>query len=281
MLIIKERIIVNKWSESCRKQHLSIGFVPTMGALHEGHISLIRRARELCDVVICSIFVNPTQFNDSADFALYPVTTENDIEMLTVAGADCLFMPTTDDVYNTDTSWPDKYQLGALEAILEGPFRPGHFQGVCKVVHRLLAYVKPDILLLGRKDFQQCIVVQKLIDDFSLPVQLEIVSTLRESNGLAMSSRNMRLSDEQKIQAGVIFQALKELKKRIRPGSLAHLKQTAKEMLVQAGLQPDYVEIVFADNFTIAEEWDGHQKLVALIAAFLDKVRLIDNAEIS
>ena len=255
----------------------SIGFVPTMGALHKGHLSLLEKCKENCDITICSIFINPTQFNNAEDFKKYPVTLENDIYLLEKKGCDILFLPEVSEMYPEGIVSKKHFDLGYLENILEGKFRPRHFQGVCQVVERLLQIVAPTYLFLGQKDYQQCMVIKKLLEIENLNIELIICKTLREKSGLAMSSRNLRLNEEQREQAADIYKTLMDLKQKIKPGSISHLKKEAKEYLSNKNIKPDYVEIAEAGNLKAIEEWDGTTELVALVAAFIGDVRLIDN----
>lgn len=253
------------------------GFVPTMGALHPGHISLITKAKEENELVICSIFVNPTQFNNSKDFEKYPSTIEIDIDMLEKAGCDIIFLPSVTEIYPDGINDQQHYELGYLETLLEGKFRPGHFQGVCQVVDRLLKIVQPQNLYLGQKDYQQCMVIKKLVAITGAKTELIICPTLRENDGLAMSSRNMRLTAEERQQAVKIFETLSFIKKEIRNGYLEDLKQRASDYLSGEGFVVDYVEIADAETLQLVENWNGKTKLVALAAVFLNEVRLIDN----
>lgn len=277
MILFKKATDINSYLQQCRQTGKSIGFVPTMGALHQGHLSLIGSAKQACAVTVCSIFVNPTQFNDVKDFENYPSTIETDIDALEKAGCDVLFLPSVLEMYPTGTQNVQTYQLGYLETVLEGKFRPGHFQGVCLVVHRLLNIIAADQLYLGQKDYQQCMVIKRLIELENIKTSVNICPTLRESSGLAMSSRNMRLGDDERKQALTIFETLSYLKNDIRPGNLTGLKKLAVNNLTGAGFKVDYVEIADAANLEIIEHWDGHKKLVAVAAAFLGDVRLIDN----
>ncbi len=279
MILYKKSNDLHNWLESQRKKGNKIGFAPTMGALHEGHISLIRSSGKDNEVTVSSIFVNPTQFNDPKDFEKYPVTIEKDIQLLEEAGCDVLFLPSVDEMYPHGLHPKEHYDLGYLETILEGKFRPGHFQGVCMVVHRLLDIVKPDNLYLGQKDYQQCMVIKKLIELKGMQnrIKLNIAPTLREKDGLAMSSRNMRLSETERRTAPTIFQCLAMIKEKIKAGPLDTLIEEAHSMLVKAGFKPDYVEIADASDLSTIRNWNGRQKPVALIAAFLNEVRLIDN----
>ena len=257
----------------------SIGFVPTMGALHQGHLSLLDQSLQQTDVTVCSIFVNPTQFNDPKDFEKYPITTSTDVELLLKAGVQVLFLPSVVEIYPEGTQNQPHYDLGFLETVLEGKYRPGHFQGVCQVMHRLLNIVDADHLFMGQKDYQQCMVISKLIELMGKAgrIKINICPTLREPDGLAMSSRNMRLNGEERLVAPVIFKTLGIIKENLRPGDLRQLKAIATQVLTDAGFKPDYVEIADAGDLTLLNEWDGKQKLVALVAAFLNEVRLIDN----
>ncbi len=271
------------------KRHLSIlkgkglliGFVPTMGALHEGHLSLIRNCRSAADVTVCSIFVNPTQFNDKADFDKYPITTSKDIQLLIKEDTDILFLPSVDEIYPNGISSNQYYDLGYLETILEGAHRPGHFQGVCQVVHRLLDIVEPDRMFLGQKDYQQCMVLKKLIELINVPTEIIIANTVRESSGLAMSSRNLRLSEEEKQKATAIYTTLLNIQNSIPSKSLSDIKKESTTTLLNNGFNKiDYITIADANtlhpisnNAGLTEE----KQLVALIAAFMGEVRLIDN----
>lgn len=259
----------------------NIGFIPTMGALHEGHISLIATSKQVNAVTVCSIFVNPTQFNDAKDFENYPSTIEKDIDALEKAGCDVLFLPSVSEMYPDGTQNAHHYDLGYLETLLEGKYRPGHFQGVCLVVHRLLTIIPADELYLGQKDYQQCMVIKKLTELEHISSHINICPTLRETGGLAMSSRNMRLRDDERKRALTIFETLSYIKNNVKPGALAELKQAAANKLTNAGFRVDYVEIADADNLDIINTWDGQKKLVALAAAFLGEVRLIDNLLLS
>lgn len=277
MILLKKASDITAYLLKKQQAGQNIGFVPTMGALHQGHISLIATSIQANSVTVCSIFVNPTQFNDAKDFENYPSTIEKDIDALEKAGCDVLFLPSVLEMYPHGTQNAHHYDLGYLETVLEGKFRPGHFQGVCLVVHRLLTIVPADELYLGQKDYQQCMVIKKMTQLEHISSHINICPTLRETGGLAMSSRNMRLSNDERKQALTIFETLSYLKSNVKSGSLTELKQAAVNKLTNAGFRVDYVEIAEADNLDIINTWDGHKKLVALAAAFLREVRLIDN----
>ena len=249
-----------------------------MGALHSGHLTLVERSAAQCDVTVCSIFVNPAQFNDPNDYARYPNRLGNDIKMLEAANATVLFLPSAEDIYPDGTAGLETYDLGYLGTILEGKFRPGHFQGVCQVMKRLLDAVQPHQLFMGQKDYQQCMVVEKLLADAKFDdVRLVKCPTLRERNGLAMSSRNLRLTPEERDKAGLIYATLVHVKNSIRPGDLRDLKNDAASRLEKEGIRVDYFEIADAVTLKLADEWNGTVRLVALAAAFVGEVRLIDN----
>ena len=282
MILFKKKKDLQAWLTGQKQKGLSVGFVPTMGALHEGHIYLINSAKKGNDIAIASIFVNPAQFNDPKDFEKYPVNIEKDIYLLEQEGCDVLFLPSIDEIYPPYENKDDYYDLGYLETVLEGKFRPGHFQGVCKVMNRLLKIVLPDDLYMGQKDYQQCMVIKKLIELSHFTTQLHICPTLREKEGLAMSSRNLRLTHEQKEKALAIHQSLLFIKKELNNKPIDELKLTAQQKLQGAGFAKiDYVEIANAENLSLINEWDGKTPLVALIAAFMGEIRLIDNMIIS
>lgn len=279
MLIIKRKSdLVHYLSREAFKGK-NIGFVPTMGALHQGHLSLIQQSNAASDLTIVSIFVNPTQFNDPADFDKYPVTIEQDIYQLEHIGCDVLFLPAVSEIYpeGLQASKMQHYDLGYLETVFEGKYRPGHFQGVCQVVHRLLDIVRPDVLYMGQKDYQQCMVISKLLQLISCPAKLVIGNTLREPDGLAMSSRNMRLSDEERTMATGIYNTLTYIKENIRPGSTSVIIDEGLKMLEQNGFNADYLAVADANNLTPLPYWDGKTDIVIITAAYLGSVRLIDN----
>lgn len=281
MIIFKKRIDISNYIVNHKKTTGKIGFIPTMGALHKGHITLIEASKKTDTLTICSIFVNPTQFNNTADFETYPVTIEKDIDLLEKAGCNVLFLPSVDEIYPADSSTTLPYELGFIETVLDGKYRPGHFQGVCNVVKRLLDIVQPNMIYLGQKDYQQCMVIKKLIELIQSPTQIIVCPTLRESDGLAMSSRNMRLTPVERIKAVRISEVLLFIKQQIKPGNLEDLKKRSINYLTNEGYKVDYVEIAKATNLRLVQNWDGKTKLVALVAAFLNEVRLIDNRIVS
>ena len=276
MIIFKKSADLVAYLKNQRKSGHGTGFVPTMGALHAGHISLIKASLAATDLTICSIFVNPRQFNDPKDFEKYPVTIEKDIRLLEQQGADILFLPAGEEIYPKEDI-PEKYELGSLETILEGQYRPGHFQGVCQVMNRLLNRVRPDHLFMGQKDFQQCLVVKQLISGMKFPLKFHIVPTIREPQGLAMSSRNSRLSVDQRKNANAIYEALSYIRDHLTPGDLTLLLEKAHDKLDAARFKTDYIATARVKDLQPVRNWDGKEKIIALIAAFQGEVRLIDN----
>ena len=276
MILFKRAADLAVWLEKQRSSGKRIGFVPTMGALHDGHISLITISKRSTDWKVCSIFVNPTQFNDPADFTKYPITLEKDIPMLEQAGVDVLFLPAVGEMYPDGTRGLETYDLGPLETLLEGKYRPGHFQGVAQVMRRLLEKVRPDDLFMGSKDYQQCMVVQRLLGIMGLPAKLHRCPIIREADGLAMSSRNVRLSPEQRANATAIFRALTAIKTGFSAQPFPTLIDNANHILEAAGFRIDYVSIADAQTLE-AVPGPSPNGTVALIAAFQGDVRLIDN----
>ncbi len=252
-----------------------VGFVPTMGALHLGHISLIEKARAENDIVVCSIFVNPTQFNNLSDLKNYPRTPENDKQLLINAGCNILFSPQIEEMY------PEKdnrvFDLGGLDKVMEGAHRPGHFNGVAQIVSKLFDAVSPDRAYFGKKDFQQLAIIKYITKQLNLPIQIIPCETLRENDGLAMSSRNVRLNEEERKQAVQLSKVLFFTKENSEKLSVSELKHEAYKMLSAFDLiKTEYFEI--ADSETLEPvEIIRPDKTVACIAAFVGNVRLIDN----
>lgn len=276
MIVFRKAEALTDYIQQQKATGSRIGFVPTMGALHGGHLSLIGLSKQSDSLTLCSIFVNPTQFNNPDDFKHYPVTIEKDIEQLLQSGCDVLFLPSVEEIYPQGYV-PRRYDLGSLETVLEGKFRPGHFQGVCQVVDRLLTIVQPTVLYLGQKDYQQCAVIQTLVNNEHKreEIEIKIAPTLREADGLAMSSRNLRLNKEQRAKAPQLYQALLYAKQNLSTHPLAQIKTEATKRLTEKGFAVDYFEIADAGTLQSAEDKAG--KLIALVAAHLDSIRLIDN----
>lgn len=276
MILFKKAIALSHRLDEARKSGQTIGFVPTMGALHEGHEALLKVCKEAADIVVCSIFVNPTQFNNATDFKLYPNTIEADMERLLKDGCDVLFLPETGEIYPAGYK-TKHYDLGNLETIWEGQHRPGHFQGVCQAVDRLLSVVAPQLFFLGQKDYQQCMVLRRMLAATGREsIAVKIVPTKREKSGLAMSSRNLRLTADQRDKAVAIYKTLVYLKDRITQKPVVDLIQEGMGFLKSSGFDVDYVAIADANDLSAVENIKN-KKVVALIAATIGGVRLIDN----
>lgn len=250
------------------------GFVPTMGALHAGHLSLLRRAQEDDQLTIVSIFVNPAQFNDPADLARYPRTLDSDLDMLYADGCDVVFAPGTEEIYPVGET-QEAIPLNGLDERMEGIFRPGHFTGVARVVRRLLDLVKPQRLYMGQKDFQQFAIVHSMIHALGYPVSLIMCPTVREPDGLAMSSRNLFLEGEMRTRAPEIYRTLLYAAGSYTRGSREEMERQCLQKLTEAGLQPEYFEIV--DGETLQPASAESQYVVACCAVRAGDVRLIDN----
>ncbi len=277
MLIFKTVADLQSWLRSKRRERASIGFVPTMGALHDGHISLVRLAKRSGDTVVASIFVNPTQFNDPADLEKYPRTPGRDLEMLLRANCNAVFMPSVEEVYPPGLDLRVRIDLDQLDLVMEGAFRPGHFEGMMTVVKRLLDIVQPDHLYMGQKDFQQLTIVANMIWQLGLDVQLIMVHTIRERDGLAMSSRNARLSSAERRLAPVIFKTLEWARDQAYLQPLQQVAAAALDQLAAAGFRPEYFEIVDGHTLLPVDDLSDADTVVACVAAWLGNVRLIDN----
>ncbi len=278
MVIFKKNNDINIYISAQVANGRSIGFVPTMGALHAGHLSLIKKAKEDGTLAVCSIFVNPTQFNDKKDLEKYPVSTEADIELLISAGCDVLYMPDVEEIYPGGAANTKTFDFGYLDTILEGAKRPGHFKGVGQVVARLLDIIKPAKLYLGQKDYQQCMVITKLTEMMGLQeMEVVICPTMRESDGLAMSSRNRRLTEPQRVVAAIIYQCLVSIQSKQHIGSFAVVKKECEDLLSAKGFEPDYVALADARNLKLLDNYNTDTPMVALIAAKIGEIRLIDN----
>ena len=277
MVVFKYSKYLRKYLEHIRSEGLSTGFVPTMGALHAGHLSLISQSRKNADITVCSIFVNPVQFNNKDDFQKYPSSIENDILLLEESGCDILFMPDEQEIYPDEASKIKHFEIGPIENILEGKFRPGHFRGVCNVVEKLLKITEPSHLFLGQKDYQQCLIVSKLIKLLNLNIKVSICPIIREADGLAMSSRNLRLNENERKTAAKLHESLNNIKTRLPLENFLRLKQSAISDLEKKGFRIDYLEMANADDLELLENINGNYNAILLIAAFLNDVRFIDN----
>ena len=260
-----------------KKNGVSIGFVPTMGALHKGHLSLVRKAKRENDLVIVSIFVNPTQFNDKKDLEKYPRTLESDISLLLTARADVVFTPAASEIYPDGDQKGKDIDLGGLDSYMEGAFRPGHFIGVAQVVKRLLDIVTPDRLYMGQKDFQQFTIIAHMIRTQKIKTDLVVCKILREPNGLAMSSRNERLSKETREKAGIIYKTLQSVKKYQSTKSVSELENYGMKRLKVDPFKPEYLTICNGYTLKPVNDIAKSPYVVACVAVWADGVRLIDN----
>jgi pantoate--beta-alanine ligase len=257
-------------------KRISIGFVPTMGALHEGHLSLIKQAKTETDYAVCSIFVNPIQFNNKTDLQKYPRDLDRDITLLETANCDLLFHPSEAEMYPEPIK--EVFDFGNLDKVMEGKFRPGHFNGVAIVVKKLFEIIKPDKAYFGLKDYQQLAIIKKVVRDFKLTVEIIACPTLREEGGLAMSSRNQLLSEADRKQATMIHEALLMVKAQAGHSTISEIKEYIEQLFLKStNTKLEYFEI--ADMITLEpiEDWKQTHQVVACIAVYFGKVRLIDN----
>ncbi len=260
---------------SLRQKGQTIAFIPTMGALHQGHLSLVERGMQECDHCVTSIFVNPTQFNQAADLDKYPRDLQGDVDLLSTLGDSIVYAPTVEDVYPTDIDTSVDLDLGSLATAMEGEFRPGHFDGVVQVVNRLLNIVKPEALIMGQKDFQQFAIIKYMIQQLNIPTQLIMGETMRTETGLAMSSRNRRLSDRGRETAADIYRMLCYARDMYGITPLPLLLQEAKVSL-HPDFEIEYLTIADADTL-IPLDQASTKPAVICTAAFLEGIRLIDN----
>lgn len=278
MEIFKTKASLQAYLQEARSTGQKIALIPTMGALHEGHLSLLNYAKPISDIRVCSIFVNPTQFNDPKDLEKYPRPIENDIRLLESVDCDILFLPSVDEMY------PDKNEawhldLGELDQIWEGEKRPGHFQGVTQVVYKLFTLVQPDIACFGQKDFQQVMVIKRMIAMKDLAIQLAICPIIRDQDGLALSSRNARLSEAGKRTALALSRSLQYVKDHIHDAiPLAEIKDKALQILTDTdGLSVEYFALCESSTLKEVDHIDFSKQHVALVTAWVEGVRLIDN----
>jgi len=280
MELIQDLTILRRRVRAWRQAGDQIALVPTMGNLHRGHLRLVQEARAYAQRTVVSIFVNPLQFGPQEDFAAYPRTLERDRELLEIEGTDLLFAPSVSTVYPRTPEEQTRVEVPGLSDILCGARRPGHFVGVATVVCKLFNMVQPDLAAFGEKDFQQLLVIRRMTEDLCLPVGILGVPTVREADGLALSSRNSYLLPEERAQAPAVRRALGHAADRLRAGlGFAETEQRAVQELQEAGLRPDYVSVRRAADLAPPEPTDSD--LVVLAAAWLGKARLIDNLRVS
>ncbi|HON51579.1 MAG TPA: pantoate--beta-alanine ligase [Bacteroidales bacterium] len=276
MIICKNRTDLQSVITKIKAQGKSLGFVPTMGALHQGHISLIHQSVQTCDITCASIFVNPTQFNNPHDLQTYPRTLDSDIAMLNEAGCDIVFVPEVIDMYPQGTQHIESYNFGSLERVMEGAFRPGHFNGVAIIVKRLFDLIPADTAFFGLKDYQQVAIIRALVEQEKIPVRIVACPTVREPDGLAMSSRNMRLNAEQRKQAVEISKTLFTVQALVGKKSVDDVKKFVIDTLNSVPLlSVEYFEIVHQNTLQPIQNWN--EPAVACVAVNVGDVRLIDN----
>ena len=276
MKVLKSKKTLIDYVERQREMGKKIGFAPTMGALHEGHLSLYKAAKKENDEVISSIFVNPTQFNNPDDFQKYPKTLEKDIELLEKAGVDAVYVPNVEEMY-PDGLNSKKYDFDGLENEMEGKYRPGHFDGVGTIVEELFRQVQPHNAYFGEKDYQQLAIIKKMVEKTKLPVKIHGVPTLREEDGLAMSSRNVRLTETQRKEATIIYETLEKVKEWFKVLSVEEIKLRVLEIFRNSNFELEY--FVIADEKTLKETdfFYKDKNYRAFIVAYAGDVRLIDN----
>lgn len=270
---------IQRFVEEKHNLGLKVGFVPTMGALHEGHISLINRAKKENDIVVCSVFVNPIQFNNPADLEKYPRTPEKDIEKLEQAGCDAVFMPTAEEMYPDKVE--DHYDFGDIEHVMEGACRPGHFNGVAIVVRKLFEIVNPNKAYFGEKDFQQLAIIKKMVRDLNMNLEIVPCPIVREIDGLAMSSRNVRLNEAERAIAPKIFATLNDSISKKDVMSPSEMKKYTLDKYAEIKeFDVEYVEITDEINLKSLENWNECDHARIFVALQLGPVRLIDNVRI-
>ncbi len=260
-----------------RRKEQTIGFTPTLGALHSGHLQLMRQSQATCDVSVCSIFVNPTQFNDPGDLKKYPRTLAADRRLLESIDMDYLFNPLADEVYPKGLGTTVDIDFGELDKVMEGAMRPGHYEGVAQVVKRLLDMVRPTHLFMGQKDFQQFTIIQHMIDVLRLPIKLVVCPTVREEDGLAMSSRNRRLPAGTRAKAPILYKTLLAAKENYPTMPIADLERECIGALTFDEFKPEYFSIVDGHTLQPVKDVKDHDYIVACTAVWAGDVRLIDN----
>lgn len=266
--------------EHAKQNSQVVGFVPTMGALHQGHASLIQQAKLQCDFVVCSIFVNPTQFNNQADLVNYPKTEKQDQQLLSKTGCDLLFMPSTEAIY-PNNYFGKTFNFGSLETVMEGKHRPGHFAGVAAVVNRLFDIITPDFAFFGEKDYQQLLIVKELAKNNHPNTKIVPVPIVREKDGLAMSSRNLRLSEPFRKESTILYHTLLQCKNWLGKHSIKTIKEKVVDIFEDSNLELEYFEIANANTLNILSDKDEKANCRAFIAAYAGKIRLIDNISLS
>jgi pantoate--beta-alanine ligase len=274
--IVRSKTDLKEVIRGIKKKNSSIGLVPTMGALHQGHLSLVQMSKIQYDVTVVTIFVNPAQFNNSEDLDKYPRTEKEDIELLKKEGVDIIFIPNAAEIYSIEPIL--NLSFGYLETIMEGKQRPGHFNGVGLIVMKFFGLVEPDGAYFGQKDLQQFKIISALVNDFDLTISLHMAPIVRESSGLAMSSRNQRLNEKQRILASKIYKALRSAEKKLKAGEEVELiKKNLDGLLTDSSIKLEYFEIVRYETLQSISIVNEGDRLALCIAANMEQIRLIDN----
>ncbi len=276
MQTFNKETAIKKRLEFLRKKGKTIGFVPTMGALHKGHLSLIELSKKKCDITVCSIFVNPTQFNNKEDLEKYPRKTSIDKELLKGLDVDILFLPDEKVIYPDGLDVEVDVDLEGLDKKWEGEFRPGHFKGVVEVVKRLLDIVQPDRLIMGQKDFQQFTIIKMMLDKLKMKTELEVAPIYRENDGLAMSSRNERLTKEFCQKSIILHETLAFAKNNFETKTVDDIEKIALQKIIDSGLKPEYFKIVDGKYLNALKDKKS-DSVIAIVAAYAGEIRLIDN----
>jgi pantoate--beta-alanine ligase len=277
MEIFKKIAPLKAFLKGIRKSEKTIGLVPTMGALHEGHLALIKASKAQNSVTVATIYINPTQFNNPADLEKYPKSLNEDVDKLEKVGCDVVFVPDNAEMYESVTNL--KFDFGPLGTVMEGEFRPGHFSGVALIVSKLFNIVQPDNAYFGQKDWQQFAIIRQIANELKFDLTLHSVPTLRESDGLAMSSRNLRLNAQQRRNANVFYKALLDARKNLQHGkNVSEVKHLVSEIVAKAeDVRLEYFEVADSKNLNVLEFVNGTEKPILCIAGYVGDVRLIDN----
>ena len=282
MLVFDKKKTLISFISDSKVEGKRIGFVPTMGALHQGHLSLIEAAKRENDVVVASIFVNPTQFNNAEDLKNYPRPFDTDKRMLEKAGTDVLYYPSVEEIYPSQDAKKETFDFGYLEKLMEGKHRPGHFNGVAQVVSKLFNIVSPDTACFGEKDFQQLVIIRELLKKMNSSIQLISCPTVREKDGLAMSSRNSLLSDKERLEAPQIYKALLYIQQHWTKFSVLEIRDKSIEIIEQSGsMKVEYLELADANTLHPVTEWNSLSPIRCFTAVHLGRIRLIDNVALN
>lgn len=279
MQIFHDRRSLEVWVAQQKQSQHKIGFVPTMGALHEGHLSLIKKSKSQNDVTICSVFVNPTQFDNAADLEKYPRDIEKDADFLARNGCDAVFSPSVMDMYPGELS-VTSFEFNGLENLMEGRFRKGHFDGVATIVSRFFELIQPDHAYFGEKDYQQLRIIQELVKQKNYPIEIVPMPIYREKSGLAMSSRNVRLTPEYLTAASEIYKLLNLIKDWQQDFSVTETIHMAEEFLIETDLKLEYIMICDEKTLNSISTWDEAHDIRAFVAVYAGNIRLIDNMKI-